>query len=131
ANIGTIVRRRFVRLFPSEVFSDGNELHLRSDDAAACIRKLRYRRAICRLADGSFQSGKGFQADAPLALSRVFEAQVAVVLGPDRASLVLRRIAAIDNPLLAEGPHSLTRVADLVRISPRSARVVNPRAHAV
>ncbi|MCG3163193.1 MAG: hypothetical protein JMDDDDMK_04576 [Acidobacteria bacterium] len=121
--VGQSVKRHL----PSEVFTDGDEFHFGSDDAATSVMHLRdgvagpgaqrlpaQSRKLFELASGFFACVSGF-----------FNRAVAVVFGFDRAAFVLFHVAASDDPLAAQGGQSVAHVALERGIAPRAACVVN------
>ena len=124
------VARHLRDLRPSHVLADGDELHLRRDDALARVPELRDgvpgRRpegpAPCvprRLERGEAAAAFGGELG-------VAGAQVAVVLGPYVAAVVFLDIAPLENPFPTQGGQSLFDVTAECRVAPRSACVVDP-----
>ena len=115
----------------AEILANGDELHLGCDDALAGVPQLRHGMALTRLqraAALSLQSGELHQP-IPFRLAGVFRVlagQVAVVLRFNLAPLVLRDIAAPQDPLPAQRRQSFLHGALETGIAPRTRAVVHP-----
>src|SRR5213594_2050040 len=131
ADIRAVMARGGIILFASKVLANGDELHLRRDDASSRVRQLSHSRTTRGFTRQPPQSWKRFQVHAALTLRGVLEAQIAVIFRPHGTAFVFGRIAAVHNPFEAKRTQALAHVAKLVWIAPGPARVVDADASAV
>ncbi len=126
------VFRSMIGFLASEILPDGNEFHLGGDDALTGVPKL---------GDGVVLGAEWFPHEAGVFLEAigtrlvlvvafgVFLAEVAVVGGGDGSAFVFFDIAAIEDPLAAEGGKAFFDIAVKGGVSPGAAGVVD--AHGV
>ena len=124
------VLRHLGDLRAPHVFADGDELHLRCDDALPRIPKLRDRMPGIRAertAALAAQSGE-FHEPVLLRLARilgVLAGEVAVVLRLHLAAVVFRHVLAIRDPFRAQCRQALVGRAGERRIAPRPGAVID------
>ena len=134
ADVGAVIAGGWIVLFASKILANGDELHLRRDDASSRVRQLSHSRTMRGFTRRTLQSWKRFQVHAALTLRGmrgVLEAQIAVIFRPHGTAFVFGRIAAVHNPFEAKRMQALAHVAKLVWIAPGPARVVDADASAV
>ena len=113
----------------AEVFADGDELHLGSDDALL---------GIPFLGDGMAGTGaEGLAAESGIFLELVFGGlagvvgfgvlvrEVAIVLGLDVAALVFFYIFAFQDPVATEGRETLGDVSFEARVAPGTRAIID------
>src|SRR6266576_1061730 len=110
-----------------KVFANGNEFHFRRDDAKSSVMHLRYTRAAFSTKRRPLKRGEVFQfTDVFYSCSICcLKSKITVI---DRAcftTFVFLDVTTPDNPIAPERRQSLGHVALKIRITPRTARVVN------
>ena len=114
----------------AHVLADGDEFHLRRDDAGAGVLQLRddlARLGAERLAALAEQTGKFHE---PILLRRagelgVFAGKIAVVHRLHFATVVFLHVAAFQNPVAAQRGQTFVGLAGERRIAPRPAAIID------
>ena len=124
------VLRKLGDLRAAEVFADGDEFHLRRDDALPRIPKLRDRMPGAGAERAAALALEAGEFDEPIALGLagvfgVFAAEVAVVLRQHFAAVVGFHVRAVRDPLRPRRRQAFIRGAGESRIAPRAGAIID------
>src|SRR5262249_29620824 len=115
------------RTLAAEVFADGDEFHLGSNNSLTCVMQLGYAASRARAQRGAAQRWKIFQP-ALLFLARLVrscKSQVAVIDRFQLAALILFDIFAVNDPLTTEFLQTLPNIGTNLRIAVWTTGVIN------
>src|SRR5439155_3084902 len=116
--------------FQALILADGDELHLGGNEALAGVPQLGDRMTpggAQRATTAAVEAGEFHQA-VPLRLAGVggvLAREIAVVLRPDLPAVVFLDVAALADPILAQGRQTLLDRALPPRIAPRTGTVID------
>src|SRR5262245_26568481 len=121
------VLQGFDRSLPPQIFTDGDEFHLGSDDPLLCIVHLSDRFSRFGAQRMAAQSRKFFEPSSGFIarICRFFERSIAIINGLHETPFILCDIAARENPWLPEWRETIAYIAGERWIAPRTARLVN------
>ncbi len=114
----------------AHVLANGDEFHLRRDDASAGVLQLRdnpARFGTQRTAATALEPGK-FHETILLRHARelgVFAGEIAVVLRLHFATVVFLHVATFQDPIAAQRGQTFVGVADEIRIAPRAGAIID------